>query len=113
MAQGLPMPDSSATPPHGRLELRPGIDRSYPDLFTPEVRGALQALSPLDSDRKRLMKARIARRFERARSRRRIAFLEPDVRIGGTQLAVREARAGRFEGCEIPADLRRQWIQGT
>jgi len=28
-------------------------------------------------------------------------------------LTAGEARAGRFHGCAIPADLERQWIQGT
>src|SRR5262249_7188524 len=33
--------------------------------------------------------------------------------IARTSLTVRDTRAGRFEGSEIPADLERQWIQGT
>jgi malate synthase len=59
------------------------------------------------------MAARSARRRERAARRERIAFLEPDARIPGTTLTVADARAGRFDGGEIPADLARQWIQGT
>jgi malate synthase len=37
----------------------------------------------------------------------------PDATIGRTTLTVRDARAGRFSGSEIPLDLQRQWIQGT
>jgi len=104
---------SHRTPSSGRLELRAGIERDYPDLLTADVRHALQALAPLDADRRQLMQARIERRRARATSARRIAFLDPDARIPRTRLTVREAREGKFEGCEIPGDLRRQWIQGT
>jgi malate synthase len=40
-------------------------------------------------------------------------FLDPDAIIGGTNIRVADARAGRFDGAEIPADLQRQWVQGT
>ena len=33
--------------------------------------------------------------------------------VPGTNLTVEDARAGNFEGSEIPDDLQRQWIQGT
>ena len=59
------------------------------------------------------MQARLDRRAARARERQRIAFLDPDSPIEGTAILVRDARAGAFEGGEIPHDLRRQWIQGT
>jgi malate synthase len=53
------------------------------------------------------------RRAERARERKRIAFLDPDWTIPRTGLTVRDAREGKFEGGVIPRDLERQWIQGT
>ena len=59
------------------------------------------------------MAGRLARRHERARTRQRIDFLDPDATIARTDISVADARAGRFTGSEIPADLRRQWIQGT
>ena len=59
------------------------------------------------------MAARIERRAARARNRRRIAFLDPATTIPGTEITVQDARDGKFEGSEIPADLTRQWIQGT
>src|SRR6185503_1456813 len=40
-------------------------------------------------------------------------FLDPASLIPGTSIRVEDARAGRFEGSEIPPDLQRQWIQGT
>jgi malate synthase len=59
------------------------------------------------------MAARIARRAQRARDKQRITFLDPDSYIPRTRIKVQEARDGAFAGSEIPADLRRQWIQGT
>src|SRR5687768_2077573 len=60
-----------------------------------------------------LMKPRIERRGARARNRKRIEFLDPQARIPRTGLTVQDARTGNFDGSEIPADLQRQWIQGT
>ena len=96
-----------------QLEYREHLLASYGDVYTPEVRAALAALAPLDGDRKQVMAARIARRQERARERRRIEFLDPSSLIPRTTLSVGDARAGKFDGGEIPADLQRQWIQGT
>ncbi|MFN2240166.1 MAG: malate synthase, partial [Thermoanaerobaculia bacterium] len=96
-----------------RLEFRDGLRADWPDLFTAEVIESLEALAPLNRDRRRLMEERIARRRERARAGERIAFLDPDSRIGGTDILVEDARAGKFDGSEIPPDLQRQWIQGT
>src|SRR5688572_20043329 len=59
------------------------------------------------------MRQRSERRATRARDQRRITFLDPNATIGRTSITVRDARAGRFAGSEIPADLQRQWIQGT
>jgi len=95
------------------LEIRQGLLRAYPDVYTPEALAALQALAPLDRDRRELMTRRIARRQERARERRPIEFLDPAVFIPRTRIPVHEARAGEFDGSEIPPDLQRQWIQGT
>ncbi len=92
---------------HGRLET------DYSDIFTKEALGALEALALLDVERKDVMNARIQRRAARARSKQRIAFLDPTVTIGRTKIKVQDARNGNFEGSEIPADLKRQWIQGT
>ena len=48
-----------------------------------------------------------------ARDKTPIAFLDPSTDIGRTDINVQAARAGEFLGSEIPADLTRQWIQGT
>jgi len=95
------------------LEIRAGLEREYADIFTPEARAALAALARFDPERKALMEVRILRRAERAREKRRIGFLDPNSLIPRTRIKVRDAREGRFIGGEIPADLRRQWIQGT
>jgi malate synthase len=89
------------------------VREAYPDVYTPATLAALDALAPHDRRRRQLMSLRIARRRERLEGRRPLAFLDPDARIPGTDLLVRDARAGNFEGSDIPADLRRQWIQGT
>jgi malate synthase len=95
------------------VEFRHGLLAAYPDVYTPAVRAALAALAPLNRDRRRIMEERIARRRERAVHGRRLTFCEPDALIPRTELRVRDAREGRFTGSEIPADLKRQWIQGT
>jgi malate synthase len=95
------------------LQIRANLGQAYNDVFTKDALEALAALATLDADRKALMTARIERRTARARDRRRIAFLDPEARIPRTQIKVGDARSGAFEGSEIPADLSRQWIQGT
>src|SRR5262245_11538190 len=96
-----------------KLEIRGNLETAYADVFTPEAVAALEALAGFDADRKALMKARIERRAARSRDKQRITFLDPQATIGRTRIKVRDARAGAFEGSEIPRDLQRQWIQGT
>src|ERR1700722_12155731 len=95
----------------------PRIDQSalagYPDIYTPDVVSALQALGSLDARRYELMAEGTARRGGRACDRKPIEFLPEDAIIDGTSIKVADARAGRFEGAAIPRDLQRQWIQGT
>jgi len=95
------------------LQIRDGVVAAYSDIFTPDVRAALEVLSRFDDDRKTVMAGRIARRAARARSRERIAFLDPGALIARTPITVQDARDGNFVGSEIPKDLQRQWIQGT
>jgi malate synthase len=95
------------------LKIRGNLKEQYSDVYTPDALAALNAVAPLDIDRKSLMEARLARRAERARAGRPIEFLNPDDPIPRTSLSVRDARAAAFEGSEIPRDLQRQWIQGT
>jgi malate synthase len=107
MASGV----RSATP--RTLELRRGVHDAYPDVLTPDALAALEALAPLDDARRVVMTQRALRRLERARHGTPIAFPSPGDPIPGTSLRVEDARAGRFEGADIPTDLHRQWIQGT
>ncbi len=95
------------------VDLRDHLLHAYPDVYTPEALAALEALAPLDADRRQVMAARIARRLDRARNGTRIAFLDPDAVIPRTSIRVQDARDGNFTGSEIPHDLCRQWIQGT
>jgi len=96
-----------------RLDYRDGVLEAYPEIYTPAALAALEALAPLNRDRRELMATRIARRLMRERDRQRIAFLDPEALIPRTSIRVQDARDGNFEGSEIPADLMRQWIQGT
>jgi malate synthase len=96
-----------------RLQFRDGVLEAYPEVFSPAALAALNVLAPFDGERRELMAARTTRRLARARDRRRIEFLDPDALIGRTNVRVRDARDGNFEGGEIPDDLERQWIQGT
>jgi malate synthase len=93
--------------------LRHGIADNYADVLTPASLEAMAALAPFDEKRRQLMRARIERRLRRQRQREPIAFLPDDAIIGGTTIRVGDARAGRFDGSDIPPDLQRQWIQGT
>jgi malate synthase len=95
------------------LEVRDGVLEKYADVFTPAVVDALRALAPLDAERKAVMASRNKRRLGRADRRERITFLNPDSTIPRTSITVADARAGNFVGSDIPADLERQWIQGT
>jgi malate synthase len=95
------------------LQIRGNLEGSYPDVYTPEVLAALAVLAPLNEPRRALMSARIQRRAARARGRQRIVFLDAAGTIPGTDIGVQAARDGKFLGSEIPADLQRQWIQGT
>jgi malate synthase len=96
-----------------RLDYRDGVLKAYPEVYSPAALEALDVLAPLNRDRHELMAKRIALRLVRERSRQRIAFLDPQTLIPRTGIRVQDARDGNFDGCEIPADLRRQWIQGT
>jgi len=95
------------------LQLRGNLTISYNDVLTRDALAALNALAPLDVDRRQLMQSRLDRRAERQRRHERIVFLDPHSVIGRTSIRVQDARDGKFAGSEIPADLQRQWIQGT
>src|SRR3954470_1149119 len=95
------------------LEIRDSLIDKYPDVLTADVRSALELLAPFDVQRRALMEARIARRARRSNEHEPIAFLDPDTIVPGTSIRVQDAREGRFDGSDIPSDLRRQWIQGT
>lgn len=104
---------SSTPKAPAQLKIRESLLRDYPDVLTPAALDAVAALAPLDQARKLLMRARIERRQARFRNQQRLSFLDPDALIPRTQIKVADARAGRFDGCDIPPDLQRQWIQGT
>jgi malate synthase len=97
----------------GRLEIRTGLENRYSDVLTAEALSALLPLADFEDRRRELMQARIDRRARRFLDRRPITFLDASSTIEGTDIKVQDARDGRFVGSEIPADLQRQWIQGT
>ncbi len=95
------------------LQIRGQLQTTYDDVYTPQALDVLSALAVFDRERQAVMRGRIERRRARARDRKRIDFLDPKTLIARTNLSVQDARDGAFAGTEIPADLRRQWIQGT
>jgi malate synthase len=95
------------------VEIRSNLESAYEDVYTTQALKTLSTLAPLDGDRKAVMRARIDRRAARIRNRQPIQFLDPQAVIARTKITVQDARDGAFAGSEIPADLRRQWVQGT
>jgi malate synthase len=95
------------------LRIRANLERHYADVLTAQAIAALAALASFDQERKALMASRMRRRTNRARNRERIGFLDPGAIIPRTGITVQAARDGGFVGSAIPADLQRQWIQGT
>ena len=89
------------------------IQQQYSDVYTDEVLGALSSLAHFNKEIKEAMSARMKRRADRQKQKQKITFLNADSFIPRTQIKVQDARDGKFEGAVIPADLQRQWIQGT
>jgi malate synthase len=85
----------------------------YSDIFTSEVLTILSSLAHFNKDIKEVMASRLKRRTACQQEKKRIDFLDPESYIPRTKIRVQDARDGKFEGAVIPADLQRQWIQGT
>ena len=98
---------------NSEIIIRGDLKERYQDIYTPEALSALSFLSNFNRDIKALMNARLKRRAQRQENKQRITFLDPESIIPGTNIKVRDAREGKFEGSTIPHDLQRQWIQGT
>lgn len=95
------------------LQIRGNLREEYSDVYTPKALSALTALASLNTIIKEVMESRIRRRAARHSKGERITFLAEESLIPRTNIRVQDARAGKFEGSEIPRDLQRQWIQGT
>jgi len=95
------------------ISIRANLKELYNDIYTPEVLSALSSLAPFNTEIKTVMAARLKRRAERQEQKKRISFLDPAAIIPRTNIKVKDAREGKFEGAIIPQDLQRQWIQGT
>ncbi|MEJ7780542.1 MAG: hypothetical protein WKF68_13245 [Daejeonella sp.] len=93
--------------------IRDNLQEQYSDVYTQEVLNAFSVMSHFNADVKELMTLRIQRRAERKKNRKRIGFYDMEGFIPRTNIKVQDARDGKFEGSVIPADLQRQWIQGT
>ncbi|MDX2509558.1 MAG: hypothetical protein QNK28_08405, partial [Desulfobacterales bacterium] len=96
-----------------RLFYPSALLETYPDVLDTDALKALESLAPLNEERNSLMEKRNMRRKKRFENQQRITFLDSDEIIAGTDITVADARAGNFIGPAIPADLQRQWIQGT
>ena len=95
------------------IQIRDALESAYSDVYTPEVMTAFTALAGINQDQKMVMAKRMKRRAERTRNKQPIKFLDANEYIPRTKIKVEDAREGKFIGSEIPADLQRQWIQGT
>ena len=95
------------------IQIQNGLENSYADVYTTQVMAALSSLARFNEDQKSVMVKRIKRRMQRSMDKERITFLNEDEFIPRTNIKVQDARNGKFIGSEIPADLQRQWIQGT
>ena len=95
------------------LEIRRNLQHTYQDVFTSATMAALEDVGVFDIERRAVMRRRTERRAARARERQRLTFLDPEAYIARTRIKVGDARSGAFVGSDIPADLERQWIQGT
>jgi len=93
--------------------IRDNLQELYKDVYSHEAIAALASLSRFNAVIKEAMDLRIRRRAERQLTKTRIGFMDPGALIPGTSIKVQDARNGKFEGAVIPADLQRQWIQGT
>lgn len=95
------------------LQIRDNLKELYSDVYSPEALRALSVLAPFNKDIKDAMASRLQRRADRLKNKTRINFLDAQSIIPRTSIKVQDARDGKFEGAVIPADLQRQWIQGT
>lgn len=86
---------------------------AYAYVLTQEVLAALEALATLNKVQKEVMEQRNQRRRERIQNNSELTFLSPSQTIAGTNLSVKDIRAGNFISSPIPEALKRQWIQGT
>ena len=97
----------------GNFKINGNLNETYSDVYTAEVLSALASVAHFNKDIKEAMSDRIKRRGERQQQKKRIMFLDPESFIPRANIKVQDARDGKFEGAIIPADLQRQWIQGT
>jgi malate synthase len=95
------------------IQIRDNLKELYSDVYTPEVIAALELMSQFNGEIKQVMDARIKKRDDRQKNKTRIGFLDANSVIPRTNIKVKDARSGKFEGSVIPRDLKRQWIQGT
>jgi malate synthase len=95
------------------IKINGNLQETYSDIYTAEVLSALSSLAHFNKEIKDAMAERIKRRTDRQQQKRKIAFPDPESYIPRTNIKVQDARDGKFEGAIIPADLQRQWIQGT
>ncbi len=95
------------------LNIRGNLQETYGDIYTEEALSALSSLAHFNSEIEEVMTSRIKRRATRQQHKTRISFLDDEGVIPRTNIKIKDARKGNFEGAVIPPDLQCQWIQGT
>ena len=67
--QGYPGPESRSP---RSIEIRPGVEERYPDIYTHDTLKVIEALARFDDDRKEVMEARMVNCASRYRDHQRI-----------------------------------------
>jgi len=98
---------------YNNINILDDLKETYSDIYTSKALSVLSSLAYFNIDIKKAMAFRLKRRSERQQQQKKITFLDPESYIPRTNIKVQDARDGNFEGAIIPADLQRQWIQGT
>ncbi|MBF0384858.1 MAG: isocitrate lyase/phosphoenolpyruvate mutase family protein [Candidatus Omnitrophica bacterium] len=95
------------------------VREAYSDVLNDRVIGILEKLAPLTEKLESLRLKRETSFIERQEKGIKLNFLSEtnpdgsDAYISGTNIKVKDARSGNFEGASVPEDLQRQWIQLT
>jgi len=79
---------------NNQLIIRPNLQQSYADVYTPEALEILSFLSFFNTRIHEKMALRLQKRDQRNKEHLKISFLNPESFIEGTAIKVSDARKG-------------------